>query len=48
MADIDVVQANQEKDGIPNSNTIMVGATGVKINEVRKFDELDPREPVTE
>ena len=28
--------------------TIMIGNIEVKINEVQKFDELDPREPAME
>ncbi|KAL5561406.1 hypothetical protein UlMin_031153 [Ulmus minor] len=36
------------RDGVHCVNSIMIGTIEVKIDEVKKFDELDPREPVAE
>ncbi|KAL5542749.1 hypothetical protein UlMin_010459 [Ulmus minor] len=36
------------RDVIYHVNSTMIGTIEVKINEVKKFDELDPREPIVE
>ncbi|KAL5582998.1 hypothetical protein UlMin_015440 [Ulmus minor] len=40
------VNAIHLRDGVHCVNSIMIGIIEVKIDEVKKFDELDPREPV--
>ncbi|KAL5565596.1 hypothetical protein UlMin_028760 [Ulmus minor] len=45
-AGIHGVNAIHLKDGVHCVNSIMIGTIEVKIDEVKKFDELDPREPV--
>ncbi|KAL5576345.1 hypothetical protein UlMin_018044 [Ulmus minor] len=47
-ADIHGVNAIHLRDGVHCINSIMIGTIEVKIDEVKKFDELDPREPVAE
>ncbi|KAL5558840.1 hypothetical protein UlMin_035051 [Ulmus minor] len=47
-ADIHGVNAIHLRDGVHCVNSIMIGTIEVKIDEVKKFDELDPREPVAE
>ncbi|KAL5550933.1 hypothetical protein UlMin_001109 [Ulmus minor] len=42
------VNAIHLRDGVHYVNSIMIGTIEVKIDEVKKFDELDPREPVAE
>ncbi|KAL5578188.1 hypothetical protein UlMin_019887 [Ulmus minor] len=42
------VNAIHFKDGVHCVNSIMIGTIEVKIDEVKKFDELDPREPIAE
>ncbi|KAL5552836.1 hypothetical protein UlMin_040237 [Ulmus minor] len=47
-AGIHGVNAIHLRDGVHRVNSIMIGTIEVKIGEVKKFDELDPREPVAE
>ncbi|KAL5538565.1 hypothetical protein UlMin_045432 [Ulmus minor] len=47
-AGIHGVNAIHLGDGVHCVNSIMIGTIEVKIDEVKKFDELDPREPVAE
>ncbi|KAL5545054.1 hypothetical protein UlMin_008838 [Ulmus minor] len=47
-AGIHGVNAIHLRDGVHCVNSIMIGTIEVKIDEVKKFDELDPREPVAE
>ncbi|KAL5568442.1 hypothetical protein UlMin_025017 [Ulmus minor] len=47
-AGIHGVNAIHLRDGVCCVNSIMIGTIEVKIDEVKKFDELDPREPVAE
>ncbi|KAL5541827.1 hypothetical protein UlMin_009537 [Ulmus minor] len=42
------VNAIHLRDDVHCVNSIMIGTIEVKIDEVKKFDELDPREPVAE
>ena len=48
MASVHGVNVFHSGDGILHVNTIMIGTIEVKMDEVQKFNELDPREPVAE
>ena len=48
MIGVHSVNAIHSGDGILHVNSIMIGTIEVKIDKVKKFDELDPREPVAE
>ncbi|KAL5539294.1 hypothetical protein UlMin_046152 [Ulmus minor] len=47
-ASVHGVNAIHLMDGVHCVNSIMIGTIEVKIDEVKKFDKLDPRKPVAE
>ena len=46
MASVHGVNTVHFGDSVHCVNSIMIGTIEVKIDEVKKFDELDPREPI--